>query len=67
MTLQNSIKSNPDMLARRIYTVVTNKNLQQTHLEELYKTFYQMGYKPTLIKGIKLTEKYHLNYYESQT
>jgi len=55
---QNCIKSIPYALARRIYTIVTDKNLQQIRLKELEKTLLQRGYPTTLInKGFELAEK----------
>ena len=59
--LKNHIKSIPYTLERRICTIVTNKNIQKTHLEELRVSLHQSGYLTTLIdKGFELTEKkYH--------
>ena len=56
--LQNCIKSIPYTLARRIHTIITDKNLK-TRLKELHTTLYQRGYPTTLIhKGLELAEKY---------
>ena len=59
-TTKNRIKSIPYFLARRICTIVTNKNLRKNHLKKVHKTLHQKGYPTTLKKkkkGFELAEK----------
>ena len=53
------IKSILYTLARRIHTIITDKNLQKTRLKELHTALNQRGYPPTTLinKGFELVEK----------
>ena len=58
ITLQNCIKFILCTLARRICTIIVNKNLRKIHLKELRTTLHQRGYTTTQIyKGFKLAGK----------
>ena len=46
---KNCIKSIPYTLARRIRTIITDKNLKKIRLKELHTTLHQRGYPTTLI------------------
>ena len=55
---KNCIKYIPYTLARRIYTITTNKNFRKTRLKELHATLNQRWDSTTLInKGFELAEK----------
>ena len=57
---KNRIKYIPYTLARRIYTIFTDKNLKKSRLKGQHTTLNQRGYPKALInKGFKLAEKYH--------
>ena len=59
--LRNCIKSILYTLARKIETIITDKNLlKKTRLKELHTTLHQRGYPRTLInKRLELAEKFH--------
>ena len=55
---KNCIKSIPCTLARKMHTIITDKNLKKTRLKELHATLHQKGYLTTLInQGLELAEK----------
>ena len=64
---QNCIKSIPYTLTCWLYTIITDKNLRKTFLNELHTTLNQRGYQKTLInKGIELAERIPQKNYETR-
>ena len=55
---KNCIKFTPYTIARRINTLITDKNLKKNRLKELHTTLNQRRYPTTQIKkGLELQEK----------
>ena len=56
---KNCIKSIPYTQARRMGTIISNKNLRKIRFKELHTILLQRGYPTTLInKEFELAEKY---------